>query len=136
MLSHARSPPLLSTPNRGADALEPIARGISDAIVGDTPTSIRFVNQSPGVRNIIWLDYTGHRVFYNSLQPGQSYVQQTFLTHPWLITTAQGQGLAIYLPIAEPAAVFLTNSFLIAIGPKSIGEGQNLASRRSVETNF
>jgi putative Ig domain-containing protein/von Hippel-Lindau disease tumor suppressor protein/thrombospondin type 3 repeat protein len=98
------------------------------SIVGDTPTSIRFVNLSSGVRIIIWLDYTGHRVFYNSLQPGQSYVQQTFLTHPWLITTAQGQGLAIYLPIAEPAAALLSaNAFLIPIGSKSIGEGQNLA---------
>jgi Putative Ig domain/VHL beta domain/Thrombospondin type 3 repeat len=107
--------------------LSPTLEGSLMSIVGDTPTSIRFVNQSSGVRNIIWLDYTGHRVFYNSLQPGQSYIQQTFLTHPWLITTAQGEGLAIYLPIAELASALLSpNAFLIPIGPKSIDEGQNL----------
>jgi hypothetical protein len=108
--------------------LSPTLEGSLKSIVGDTQTSIRFVNLSSGVRNIIWLDYNGQRVFYNSLQPGQSYIQETFLTHPWLITTAQGQGLAIYLPISELASALLSsNAFLIPIGPKSIDEGQNLA---------
>ena len=108
--------------------LSPTLEGALISIVGDTPTSVRFVNQSSAVRIIVWLDYTGQRVFYNSLQPGQSYVQETFLTHPWLITTAQGQGLAIYLPIAELAtAVLSTNAFLVFVGPKSIAESQNLA---------
>jgi len=108
--------------------LSPTLEGALISIVGETPTSVRFVNQSSAVRIIVWLDYTGQRVFYNSLQPGQSYVQETFLTHPWLITTAQGQGLAIYLPIAELAtAVLSTNAFLVFVGPKSIAESQNLA---------
>jgi C-terminal processing protease CtpA/Prc len=70
-------------------------------------TAITFLNGSGQVRRVYWLDYSGERVFYRELQPGESYEQQTFLTHPWLITDAQGNGLAVYYPDSAPRVIQL-----------------------------
>ena len=58
---------------------------------------IQFVNQTPLAVDVYWINFTGDRVFYNTLGAGLSYFQPTFITHPWLIvgtgtggTTAQG----------------------------------------------
>lgn len=58
---------------------------------------------------IFWLDYNGQRVLYNTLAPGQSYVQQTFLTHPWVIADGSTPAVCqnIYLPVlAQAPAIF------------------------------
>ncbi|WP_406038744.1 hypothetical protein OG799_26645 [Micromonospora sp. NBC_00898] len=34
---------------------------------------------------------------YAVLQPGQSYRQQTYVGHPWVVTDAQGTGLVCFL---------------------------------------
>jgi len=68
-----------------------------------TATSINFVNNSGQPRKIIWLDYSGNRVLYNTLSGGTSYVQGTYLTHPWVIAVDNGVNdtngacLAIYV---------------------------------------
>jgi hypothetical protein len=36
---------------------------------------------------------------YNRLDPKQSYIQETYLTHPWVITDVNDQCLNIFLPI-------------------------------------
>ena len=75
-----------------------------------TPTAIRFVNNSANVAfQVFWLDYNGNRVFYATLSPGQSYVQRTFLTHPWVIADTSTAAVCqeIYLPLQEQApAIF------------------------------
>lgn len=74
------------------------------------PTAVRFVNASTTTTfQVFWLDYNGNRVFYATLGPGQSYVQQTFLTHPWVIadTSPAATCQEIYLPLQEQApAIF------------------------------
>jgi len=55
------------------------------SIEGSTSTSVKFVNNSNEVVNIYWKDYQGNEKFYNKLAPGQSYDQQTFVTHPWIV---------------------------------------------------
>jgi C-terminal processing protease CtpA/Prc len=70
-------------------------------------TAITFSNGSGQVRKVYWLDYNGERVLYRELQPGESYEQQTYLTHPWLITDAQGNGLAVYYPDSVPRVIQL-----------------------------
>lgn len=69
------------------------------------PTSIEFVNNGSQLVKIYWIDYAGGRVFYNSLNSGQSYVQKTFVTHPWIFTNANNQCLGIYLPTPQETKV-------------------------------
>ncbi len=75
-----------------------------------TPAAIQFVNSSPTLTfQVFWLDYNGNRVLYATLSPGQSFVQQTFLTHPWVIadTSPAAACQQIYLPLPELApAIF------------------------------
>ncbi|HEY3128875.1 MAG TPA: hypothetical protein VGL91_05415 [Acidobacteriota bacterium] len=75
-----------------------------------TTTSIEFVNLSSQVVQIYWLDYNGTRRLYNTLKPAESYVQSTFLTHPWVVTDSRGSCLAIYLPLPQPSTAQITDS--------------------------
>ncbi len=76
-------------------ALEPAFRSID----GTTPVTVQFTNNLAATINVYWLDYNGQRVIYATLPPGGSYVQSTFLTHPWLITDQSSQCRGIYLPL-------------------------------------
>src|SRR3989441_2568217 len=88
---------------RYACSLEPTFHSIN----GDVSTFIRFVNQTAGPVTVYWLNYEGQRVFYNTLAAGESYVQQTFITHPWIATDASGACLGLWLPTAtlDPALI-------------------------------
>ena len=70
-----------------------------------TPTEMEFINNSAQAISTYWLDYDGRRVFYNFLNPGQSYVQQTYLTHPWIVTNSNHQCLGVYLPKVQRSKV-------------------------------
>lgn len=58
-----------------------------------TTSSITFDNQSGTTVRIFWLDFGGNRVLYNTLAAGQSYVQPTWLTHPWVAVDDSDQCL-------------------------------------------
>ena len=73
----------------------------------DTPALITFANRSGQSVNIYWIDFGGHRQLYKTLEAGGSYTQQTFLTHPWLITDASGRPWNVYMPEARPRTVIL-----------------------------
>ena len=119
------------------------------SINGDTPTAVRFVNTSTTQTfQVFWLNYTGQRVLYNTLGPGQSFIQQTFLTHPWVIadTSPAATCQEIYLPLQEQApAIFppaQTAHFLVDTGPGSttlstapvLAAGQLLAGQFTLTT--
>jgi len=70
-------------------------------------TAINFVNASSITENVYWRDYTGMRVLYRTLAPGQSFVQGTFLTHPWVVTDSSNTCRAIYLPTLESGVAVL-----------------------------
>ena len=63
---------------------------------GDDATSIHFENASAQTINLYWLNYSGERVLYNVLSPGDSRDRPTYVTHPWVITDAEGNCLAVY----------------------------------------
>jgi hypothetical protein len=67
-------------------------------------TTVRFENVSLIPVQIFWLNYEGKRVLYNTLAPGQSYVQGTFVTHPWLVAMTNGVALVIYEPTSQAGA--------------------------------
>ena len=74
--------------------------GESDLASGaGASTAILFNNVTDETVRVYWINELGNRVLYATLAPGASYVQQTFLTHPWVITNLANEGLAIYFPV-------------------------------------
>jgi hypothetical protein len=65
---------------------------------GEQPVSLKFINQRNHRINIYWLDYRGIAQFYRSLAPGEWYIQQTFMTHPWLVSDENNRSLGAFLP--------------------------------------
>lgn len=70
--------------------------------VSTTSTAIQFVNNTTGAIRTYWLDFQGQRKFYAELQPGQSVRQQTYLTHPWVITDGGDNCLRFLMPAPRP----------------------------------
>jgi hypothetical protein len=52
---------------------------------------VLFMNNTPYTVRLMWVNYRGDEVAYDTLLPGHSCIQQTFATHPWIareVTTA------------------------------------------------
>ncbi len=47
------------------------------------PVNVILRNQTPYTIDTFWHDYTGAKVRYLKLKPGQSSNQPTYATHPW-----------------------------------------------------
>ncbi|RZQ54386.1 hypothetical protein CWB73_13580 [Pseudoalteromonas phenolica] len=58
-------------------------------------TSLIFENGTHSEINIYWVDYDGEEVFYNSLKRFDSYTQQTYLKHPWVVRDQNGSCIAV-----------------------------------------
>ena len=63
-----------------------------------TLAPVQFLNGSGAWRHLYWLDFDGRRVLYETMAPGQSIAQDTYLTHPWVVTDPAGVCVGIYLP--------------------------------------
>lgn len=48
-------------------------------------TQITFVNTCDQIVKVQWLDFSGAKVHYLAIHPGQHYAQATFKSHPWVI---------------------------------------------------
>jgi von Hippel-Lindau disease tumor supressor len=76
------------------------------AIDEKTLTEVIFFNQSPAPIRTYWLDHQGNRKFGSEIRPGDSYVQQTYVTHPWVVTKSGAKTcVAIFQPEASSAIV-------------------------------
>lgn len=62
------------------------------------PVTIRFTNRTNTYRSVLWIDYNGRPVDYANLNPGQSVDQQTYVSHPWMITDGPGNCKEIFVP--------------------------------------
>jgi VHL beta domain len=92
------------------DDLPPLSCAVASSarsLEATIPTSIEFVNQSVVAAVISWIDYQCQAHPYATLQPGQSYSTQTYLTHPWMVTTTDGICLGLYLPTQRPGRVVI-----------------------------
>lgn len=47
--------------------------------------TILFNNKSDTPVDILWLNYDGVEVYYNTLQPDESYEQTSYFSHPWVV---------------------------------------------------
>jgi hypothetical protein len=63
-----------------------------------TPIKMKFTNHTDGTVSLIWLGFAGDKKKYAEIEPRETWDQDTFLTHPWMITDAKGKCLGIYLP--------------------------------------
>lgn len=72
-------------------------------------TNIRFINQKTFRVKVYWIDFTGKRQHYFDLEPNQTYEQQTFVSHPWLITEAGDNQpcINIFFPNEKPGIVII-----------------------------
>lgn len=55
----------------------------------DHATTVVFVNAASSPEDYVsvyWLDYDGNRQHYFDLYPGETVRQDTFVSHPWLVT--------------------------------------------------
>ncbi|QBB71940.1 hypothetical protein ELE36_17110 [Pseudolysobacter antarcticus] len=75
------------------------------SIGNESKAEIEFVNKSGQVVKIYWLDFDGHRNLYKTLKVGESYNQQTYLMHPWLVTDANDKAWDIFFADAQPRTV-------------------------------
>ena len=64
----------------------------------DTSTMVKFENKTSQPVKLFWLDFQGKRVFYNQLEASHSTFQQTYKTHPWVVTDLNDHLITIFLP--------------------------------------
>lgn len=74
---------------------------------GAVATSITFTNEMPIALRVYWLDYGGVRRFYATVSPYQTHHQQTYVTHPWVLTDANDDCVAVHTPAHGPRQVFV-----------------------------
>jgi von Hippel-Lindau disease tumor supressor len=74
---------------------------------GDIPASLMFINKTEGPVKIYWLDYKGDRKFYQTLAPEEEYIQQSYLSHPWLVTDAGDNAWYVFYPDAQTRLVMI-----------------------------
>jgi hypothetical protein len=91
-----------SPPNMHAAEVAKIASG-PDLF----PTPIVFQNNNAGLRKVYWLDKNGERKPYCELKPGEKCEIGTYLGHPWVVTDADGNALALYCPDGQKRTVTL-----------------------------
>jgi uncharacterized repeat protein (TIGR01451 family) len=92
----------------------------------DTATSIDFVNQTLETVHTYWLDYNGQRVFYESVPAGNSFLQTTFVTHPWIVIGESGKCYGIFSPTqAEGEAIIAPTADLSITGSASSPEASS-----------
>lgn len=114
---------------------------------------IKFVNTTPHTIRLLWVDYDGHEVAYDILEPHYSCIQQTFATHPWV---AREVNTATRLTIngqeafcaqrtqprprpqqqQQPAALAADNAPAAAPGDGAAGQQQQQAQRQQEERYF
>lgn len=64
--------------------------------------TIEFSNNSETDVDILWLNYDGEEVYYNTLKPGESYEQTSYYSHPWVIYRAESNVCkGIVVPFTE-----------------------------------
>lgn len=51
----------------------------------DNSTYIKFSNHYGTQVDVYWINYQGEEVFYKSLYDGESYEQQTYIGHEWIV---------------------------------------------------
>ena len=81
-----------------------------NSVVSYVEALVTFDNQSSKVARVYWINFNGDRELYKTLSPKETYTQSTFLTHPWVVTDAEDNGLKFHMPTRKPSSVVITDS--------------------------
>ena len=78
------------------------------SVYGESSTNIQFINEEDYPVKVYWLDYEGQRQHYFDLEPGEVYNQQTFVTHPWIVTEAEEKScIDMFFPSYKPGIAII-----------------------------
>lgn len=95
--------PIARNPSRTRLKAEPPATEAKHKSGKDSKsTAIHFVNRTGMTLTLYWLDYDGKRQSYGTISPGEQHDQNTFVSHVWLLTDAEGKGIALFVAGAKP----------------------------------
>ena len=98
-----------SVANSGPEASAEEANCSFSSAEGKEKTSITFVNATDHIVAIYWEDYHGLKRSYNQLDPGASYEQQTYVTHPWcVIDSSNGRALRSVIATRQPQIITIS----------------------------
>lgn len=61
------------------------------SINSSTPYKLAVTNKTGGDIQVIWLDYDGKEVLYDTLASGKTYNVDTYATHPWVMRDAESK---------------------------------------------
>jgi hypothetical protein len=61
------------------------------------PCKLRLINHTTAPVTVYWIDYDGHRKSYGEILPGASQLQNTFVSHPFVIVDRNGNDIAEYV---------------------------------------
>lgn len=89
--------------------------GTIKSLNSNKPVNVTFINNTSQSVSVYWLNFNGQREYpfegggigvpYAVLPPGGTYVQGTFLTHPWILTSPAGElgetCYGIFVPTAQ-----------------------------------
>lgn len=111
----------------GCDAEKTLKSGHGKSI------NVKFINNTGSTIRLYWLDNNGKRVAYNrNLANGASHTQQTFVTHPWIITDANDNCLGVFL-FNDSTDITLNSSVFASINT-GVAVGTNTGSSSSGNT--
>ena len=82
----------------GAQGSEPCAHeGQLRSLNSDRRTELVLVNDGARPFTLYWLDFQGRRRAYATVAPGQTHVQPTYATHPWILVGPAGNCLMVVI---------------------------------------
>jgi uncharacterized protein YcfL len=95
-----------------SNKLEPLSCGDEGklrSLSSEISTNIQLVNGKKIRVKVYWIDFQGKRQHYFDLEPNESRDQQTFVTHPWIVTEAGDNQpcIKIFLPTQKPRTVII-----------------------------
>ncbi len=80
--------------------LSPDKEGSLRSSNGDA-TTLRFVNNTEQTVKLYWLDGEGKRKPYGDIPPHERRMQNTYVSHPFILTDKNDHGLAIFVAVPE-----------------------------------
>lgn len=63
---------------------------------GDEKYVAKFLNSKDIDLDMYWIDYKGEEVLYGSISPGETWAQNTYVTHPWVARDKSGVCVAAF----------------------------------------
>jgi len=83
------------------EASPPSRESSLKSLNADHATTLRLMNMTAQPVKVYWLDYQGSRKPYGQIAPYGRQLQNTYVSHPFLLTDNNEVGLAIFVAVPE-----------------------------------